>query len=168
MIAEEPKAGTIVKTEEGPFGYTVLTLSKGVRVILKTTDFKADEIRMRAFSPGGNSLFPDNEILQIKVLNDVAGLGGLGNFSNVDLEKVLAGKKASISTAVNGLSEGMNGSCSPKDLETLLQLVYLSFTLHVWIKMHLNHTKAALKPHLPIRKPIHKSHCLTHCRKQCI
>lgn len=48
---------------------------------------------MRAFSPGGNSLFPDNEILQIKVLNDVAGLGGLGNFSNVDLEKVLAGKK---------------------------------------------------------------------------
>ena len=74
-------------------------------IILKTTDFKADEIRMRAFSPGGNSLFPDNEILQIKVLNDVAGLGGLGNFSNVDLEKVLAGKKASISTAVNGLSE---------------------------------------------------------------
>ena len=46
LIAEQPKAGTIVKTEEGPFGSTVLTLSNGVRVILKTTDFKADEIRM--------------------------------------------------------------------------------------------------------------------------
>ena len=62
------------------------------------------------------------------MLNSVAGLGGLGNFSNVDLEKVLAGKKATIGATVSGLSEGLNGSCSPKDLETLLQLTYLSFT----------------------------------------
>ena len=62
------------------------------------------------------------------MLNSVAGLGGLGNFSNVDLEKVLAGKKASISASVNGLTERVNGSCSPKDLETLMQLVYLTFT----------------------------------------
>ena len=128
LMKEAPKAGKIVKTEEGPFGSTALTLSNGIRVVLKTTDFKADEIRMRAFSPGGTSVFGTKEALQLKMLNSVAGLGGLGNFSNVDLEKVLAGKKATIGASVSGLSEGLNGSCSPKDLETLLQLAYLSFT----------------------------------------
>ena len=128
LMKEAPKAGKIVKTEEGPFGSTALTLSNGVRVVLKSTDFKADEIRMRAFSPGGTSVFGTKEALQLKMLNSVAGLGGLGNFSNVDLEKVLAGKKATIGATISGLSEGLNGSCSPKDLETLLQLVYLSFT----------------------------------------
>ena len=128
LMKETPKAGKIVKTEEGPYGSTALTLSNGVRVVLKTTDFKADEIRMRAFSPGGTSVFGTKEALQLKMLNSVAGLGGLGNFSNVDLEKVLAGKKATIGASVSGLSEGLNGSCSPKDLETLLQLTYLSFT----------------------------------------
>ena len=128
LMKETPKAGKIVKTEEGPFGSTALTLSNGVRVVVKNTDFKADEIRMRAFSPGGSSVFGTKEALQIKMLNSVAGLGGLGNFSNVDLEKVLAGKKASVNASVSDLSEGLNGSCSPKDLETMLQLVYLSFT----------------------------------------
>ena len=128
LMKETPKAGKIVKTEEAPFGSTALTLSNGVRVVVKNTDFKADEIRMRAFSPGGTSVFGTKEALQIKMLNSVAGLGGLGNFSNVDLEKVLAGKKASVNASVSDLSEGLNGSCSPKDLETMLQLVYLSFT----------------------------------------
>ena len=128
LMKETPKAGKIVKTEAGPFGSTALTLSNGVRVVIKNTDFKADEIRMTAFSPGGTSVFGTKEALQLKMLNSVAGLGGLGNFSNVDLEKVLAGKKASVSASVNGLTERIGGSCSPKDLETLMQLVYLTFT----------------------------------------
>ena len=128
LLKEIPKAGKIVKTEAGPFGSTALTLSNGVRVVIKNTDFKADEIRMTAFSPGGTSLFDTKEAIQLRMLNSVAGLGGLGNFSNVDLEKVLAGKKVGISTSVSGLTERVNGSCSPKDFETLMQLVYLSFT----------------------------------------
>lgn len=128
LMKESPVAGKVVKEENGPFGSTVWTLSNGVRVVLKPTDFKADQIMMRAFSPGGTSLFGTKEPLQLKMLNEVAGVGGLGNFSNVDLEKVLAGKKASVSAFVNGLSEGLSGSCSPKDMETLMQLVYLSFT----------------------------------------
>ena len=128
LMKETPKAGKIVKTEAGPFGSTALTLSNGVRVVVKNTDFKADEIRMTAFSPGGTSLFDTKEAIQLRMLNSVASLGGLGNFSNVDLEKVLAGKKVGISTSVSGLTERVNGNCSPKDFETLMQLVYLSFT----------------------------------------
>ena len=128
LLKEAPQAGKIVKTEEGPFGSTALTLSNGVRVVVKNTDFKADDIRMRAYSPGGTSIFGTNEFIQIKMLNSVASLGGLGNFSSVDLEKVLAGKKASVDAIVGSQTEILSGYCSPKDLETLMQLVYLSFT----------------------------------------
>ena len=128
LLKEAPQAGKIVKTEEGPFGSTALTLSNGVRVVVKNTDFKADDIRMRAYSPGGTSIFGTNEFIQIKMLNSVASLGGLGNFSSVDLEKVLAGKKASVGAIVGSQTEILSGYCSPKDLETLMQLVYLSFT----------------------------------------
>ena len=83
---------------------------------------------MRAFSPGGTSLFGTKEALQVKMLNNIIGVGGLGNFSNVELEKVLAGKKANVNSFVNSLNEGLSGSCSPKDMETMLQLTYLSFT----------------------------------------
>ncbi|MGL4851542.1 MAG: M16 family metallopeptidase [Phocaeicola sp.] len=128
LLAETPKAGKIVKTEEGAFGSTLLTLSNGVRVVIKTTDFKADEISLLAFSPGGSSLFPDEEIVNINVLNEVAKLGGIGNFSAIELEKALAGKKAGVTAVISDTNEGVRGGCAPKDLETLMQLTYLTFT----------------------------------------
>ena len=128
LMKEKPQAGKVVKTEQGVFGSTILALSNGVRVILKPTDFKADEVRMQAFSPGGTSLFNDKDVLQFALISQIASLGGLGNFNSVDLDKVLAGKMASASAMVNTYSEGLSGSCSPKDLETMLQLTYLRFT----------------------------------------
>ncbi len=128
LMKEKPQAGKVVKTEQGVFGSTILTLSNGVRVILKPTDFQADEVRMQAFSPGGTSLFNDKDVLQFALISQIASLGGLGNFNSVDLDKVLAGKMASASAMVNTYSEGLSGSCSPKDLETMLQLTYLRFT----------------------------------------
>lgn len=128
LISQLPQAGKVVKTEEGMFGSKVYTLSNGVKVIVKPTDFKADEIRMTAFSPGGNSLLPTEDIINIEVLNEVCELGGLGNFNSTDLMKVLAGKIVGITPYVGSLEEGFNGSCSPKDLETLMQLTYLMFT----------------------------------------
>ena len=128
LMKELPAGGKVAKTEEGPFGSKVLTLSNGVKVVLKKTDFKADEVRMQAFSAGGNSMFDDKDAVQFKLMNQVVELGGLGNFSAVDLEKVLAGKMASASAYVNSLTEGISGGCSPKDMETMLQLTYLRFT----------------------------------------
>lgn len=128
LMKEKPTGGKVTNTEKGPFESTILTLSNGVRVVLKPTNFKADEIRMQSFSAGGNSLFDDEDALQYAVLDEVVSLGGLGNFSAIDLQKILAGKVASASASVRTLTEAVNGSCAPKDLETMLQLTYLSFT----------------------------------------
>lgn len=128
LLPEEPAGGKIVKTEEGPFGSTVLTLSNGIRVIMKPTEFKADQIVLQAISPGGTSVFGTDDVVQSRFLNNVAGLGGYGKFSIIELSKVLAGKKVSMGTSVGSLTENVSGNCSPKDFETLMQLIYLGFT----------------------------------------
>lgn len=128
LMAEAPKGGKIVsETEDKMFGTTQLTLSNGVKVIIKKTDFKADQILMKGVSLGGSSLFPNSEIININGL-DAVEAGGLGNFSAVDLQKVLAGKKASVSYDIGDKTETVSGNCSPKDFETLMQLTYLTFT----------------------------------------
>ena len=129
LIANMPTPGKIISEKKNEiFGTTLLTLSNGVKVFVKPTDFKADEIRMTGTSFGGSSLYPVSEAVNIMNINSVVAAGGLGSFSPVDLEKVLAGKKASASASVNQLTEDISGSCSPKDFETMLQLTYLSFT----------------------------------------
>ena len=128
LMKETPKGGKIISEQKDDvFGTTMLTLSNGVKVIIKKTDFKADEIIMKGVSLGGSSLFPDSEIININGL-DAVSVGGLGNFSTVDLEKILAGKRASVGYGIGDKTESVNGYCSPKDFETMMQLTYLTFT----------------------------------------
>lgn len=129
IVANMPKAGKIKKEEPLPeFDATVMTLSNGMKVIYKKTDFKEDEIRFSASSKGGISVLPQEDFITLQALDELITIGGVGNFSTTDLPKVLAGKKVSVTPVIGNYSEGMNGSCSPKDLETMMQLIYLYFT----------------------------------------
>jgi len=109
-------------------GITRLTLGNGVKVILKPTDFKNDEIRFKAFSPGGSSLYPDADFESASSAAGLVESMGLGQFSPTDLEKMLSGKIVGVESYISERSEGVEGSSSPKDLETAMQLIYLYFT----------------------------------------
>ena len=129
LMSEAPQGGSIVSEKsDGIYGTTELTLSNGVKVVLKKTDFKADEIRMSAYSFGGTSLYEDKELLNASYITGVTSSGGLGSHNKVELDKLLAGKKVSVSTSVGSLNEFVSGFSSPKDFETLMQLTYLTFT----------------------------------------
>ena len=129
MIAKLPKAGKVKsETTNDVLGTTEWTLSNGMKVIYKQTTFKDDEIRMRAYSPGGLTALPQDDPFTLQNLGDIITLGGVGEFSAIDLPKVLAGKKVSVAPYISTYSEGMNGTCSPKDLETMMQLIHLYFT----------------------------------------
>lgn len=129
LMKEAPKGGKIISEKEGDiYGSTRLVLSNGVTVYVKKTDFKADEIRMKGTSLGGKSIFPDKDALNFAVMDNVIAVGGLGNFSQVDLTKVLAGKKVSVNAGLGATTENVFGTCSPKDFETMMQLTYLTFT----------------------------------------
>jgi zinc protease len=109
-------------------GVTELTLSNGVKVILKPTDFKNDEIRFKAFSPGGTSLYSDADFESASSAAGLVENMGIGQFSPTDLEKMLSGKIVGVGPYISERSEGVEGSSSPKDLETAMQLIYLYFT----------------------------------------
>lgn len=146
LMRNLPAKGKIAKTTSGKFGTTIWTLSNGAKVIIKPTDFKKDQILMDATSQGGSSLLSEKDLLNSKVLDNVITLGGVGNFSITDLNKILAGKRVSVTPQIGEISEGMSANCAPKDLETMLQLVYLYFTdprqdedaYQAWYKRTLN------------------------------
>ena len=129
LIAKMPAKGAIVnKQHDDVFDATVLTLNNGAKVIYKPTTFKDDEVLMSAYSFGGYSVMNQKDPRTLQLINDLATLGGVGNFSAIDLPKVLAGKKASVNPYISNVMEGMNGNCSARDLETMMQLTYLYFT----------------------------------------
>ncbi len=97
-------------------------------MVLKPTDFKNDEILMSAFSPGGLSLYPDQDVLTATLAATIITQSGLGDYNLTDLQKKLSGNTANLTPYIDELREGIRGSCSPKDLETMLQLNYLYFT----------------------------------------
>ena len=128
LVGELPSAAKITEERtDTKFGLTYLTLSNGVKVVLKPTDYKADQILMQGFSPGGLSLTSDDKAFSGTFLSQVAAESGLKKMSRVQLTKLLAGKRASASITIGEQFEYVNGSSTPKDLETMLQLAYLQF-----------------------------------------
>ncbi len=129
LMEETPAPGKVAATEKNETtGITELTLSNGVKVVVKETDFKNDEIVMNAFSPGGHSIYPDKDYQSASMSSAVVSQGGLKDWSIIDLQKMLTGKTVRVSPYVSGLREGFNGSAAPKDFETMLQLIHLYFT----------------------------------------
>lgn len=129
LLAELPAKGSITKEEaDAAKGTTVWTLSNGAKVIVKTTDFKQDEILMNGFALGGSLAIDDKHVAEIKLMDDMASVGGLGNFSATDLRKNLSGKNAQVTFGVSQFNERISGKSNVKDMETLMQLVYLNFT----------------------------------------
>ncbi|MGH7603777.1 MAG: M16 family metallopeptidase [Gemmatimonadaceae bacterium] len=129
LVDKEPVGGSVVSEREiKSVGITELTLSNGIRVLLKPTDFNADQIMFTGYSPGGASLLPDSGFVAASAADLIPMTSGVGHFSVIDLQKYLAGKQVSVFPSIDDLSEGISGNASQRDVDTMLQLVYLYFT----------------------------------------
>ena len=129
LVPEAPKPGSITSHTENPaLGTTEWVLANGVRVVLKPTDFKNDEVLFTAFNPGGTSLAGDSDYLSASMATSIVTQGGVGNFDQIALQKKLAGKLVNVSPTLNELYEGFWGGASPQDLPTMFQLIYLYAT----------------------------------------
>ena len=129
LMERSPKSGSVVaSTTKGRFGLTEWELSNGAKVVLMPTTFKQDEVIFRATSPGGTSLAPDRDFIAARTAAQVVAAGGVGPFNVIQLRNALAGKAVSVSAFIDDTDEGLSGGASPKDLETMFQLIYLTFT----------------------------------------
>jgi zinc protease len=129
LMDAPPTKGSITRTKERPeAGITEWTLSNGATVVLKPTTLRADQILFRAVAPGGASIADDNDFRSARVADDAVRAGGVDGFSVVMLEKMLAGKAVRVTPFVGEVDEGLQGGSTPQDLETMFQLLHLSFT----------------------------------------
>jgi zinc protease len=135
LVSKMPAAGKVVKeSKDETWGATVWELNNGVKVTVKKTDYKNDQILMGARRPGGSSNYSLEDKFNVNYATGVAEAMGIGEFSPTDLQKVLAGKTASARVVLSGTFDGFSGSSSVKDLETMLQLLYLRATAPVRIQ----------------------------------
>ncbi|MBC8456025.1 insulinase family protein [bacterium] len=128
LVANIPQPVAITEVTEHPeIGVTEWILENGVKIVLKPTDFKNDEILFSAFSPGGTSLVSDENYISATTASEIIKEAGIGEFSKMELGKKMAGKTVSVSPSIGGIYEYINGSCSPNDAETAFQLIYQYF-----------------------------------------
>ena len=128
LMASAPKAGSIKKVVENKvLGFKKLTLSNGAKVVLKKTDYKDNEIRVAGSANVGYSAF-QNDPVNAANASTVWEVSGLAGFTGNDLQKMLAGKQCSVGLTMSPFRHGIAGTSTPKDLETMMQLLYLSMT----------------------------------------
>ena len=129
LLSKLPKPSSIIKeTKNSKYNITTLELKNGVRIILKPTNFKNDEILMTAFSPGGTNLYNDEDFMSADYSNAIVQESGIATFDKLTLQKMLTGKTVNVFPYVGELNDGFEGSCVPNDLEVMLQLIYLYVT----------------------------------------
>ncbi len=129
LLSATPTPGKIKSEEENKeFNITTITLSNGVKVLLKPTDFKNDQIIFSGFASGGTSLYSDADYQSAANAAGIISANGIGNYNTGELSKYLEGKQVSVRPYINERFEGINGGTTPKDLETALQLTYAYFT----------------------------------------
>jgi zinc protease len=129
LLARAPAPGKVTARREIPeIGVSVLTLSNGVEVWLKPTDFRNDQITFTSYARGGLSTAAPGDYFNASLASSLVGLSGIGGFNPVDLGKLLAGKLANVGPTVSTYTHGMSGNTTPRDLETAMQLLYLQFT----------------------------------------
>ena len=122
----------VAKTETDKFDATVWTLANGVKIVVKQTDFKADELRISIRSLDGLSNVSDDDYFTATYMSGVMQRSGIGNLNAVDLRKQLAGKSASVSVNVSDYTTIMSAGGSPSDVEAILQLIYMNFAQPRW------------------------------------
>ena len=129
LVSELPAAGKVVKENMlSDFGAKEWILSNGAKVILKKTDFKADEINMMAVAKGGTSVYGNDKAAYLMFMPAVLEQHGLGNFTNSDLTKLMAGKQVSLKVAFEDYVRSLYGNTTPKDLKTYMEMIYMTFT----------------------------------------
>ena len=126
LVKEELQGSKIIKSVPLPqFDAVEWTLANNVKVVYRKADYEKDNVILTAFSFGGISRLDNNLVLPANLLSPIVLMYGTGDYDNITLQKMLSGKKASVGLSLNETAESVNGSSTPKDFETMMQLLYL-------------------------------------------
>ncbi|MBR5170252.1 MAG: insulinase family protein [Muribaculaceae bacterium] len=128
LVSNMPQPGTIVSEKAYKHGFTEFTLSNGMKVYARKTDFNADVVSLEMEGEGGTSLYGDEDIPNFSLISSSVSEAGVGDFDVITLHKMLTGKSVRVSPSIGSKSQGIGGTSSVKDMKTMFELAYLYFT----------------------------------------
>lgn len=128
LVEKQPKAVKISKTSKDELGNTVWVLKNGAKVVVKSTDFRADQIMFSGSRDGGMNMISADKLMSANVLPNLMKMSGLGTFNSTELSKVLAGKTAGVNKSIGSYNHSVSGNCVKSDIKTMFELLYLSYT----------------------------------------
>ena len=128
LMTHLPKPGSIVSEKAFKHGFTEWTLSNGMKVYVKKTDFAADAVSMRMQADGGTSVFGDEDIPNFSLINSAITDAGVGQFDAMMLRRMLTGKSVRVQPSVSSRGQVITGGVSLKDMPTMFELAHLYFT----------------------------------------
>lgn len=128
LLEEEPEGNAIIAEEDGEWGTTVWTLPGGIKVVVKPTDYAANQVILKGYSYGGTGRYPDSDRVSLNVLKALSSIGGAGSFDAMQLNKKLAGSTAKASVDISTYLDQVSATCAPDDIEDMFRLLYLKFT----------------------------------------
>lgn len=134
LVEKQPKAVKVSKESKDIFGNTVWKLKNGATVIVKSTDFRADEISFSGVRDGGTNMLAADKLLSAGVLGNVLNASGLGTFNSTELRKVLTGKTAGVGKSISAYTHTISGGCVKADMKTMFELLYLSYTAQPFLE----------------------------------
>ena len=128
LISKELEGSKVKSTKQLPeFDAVEWTLGNDAKVVFRQADYEKDQVALIALSHGGSSLHKDDQMASAMMLNQFISAFGVGEYNATDLKKALTGKKVSMNVGLSDLNETFNGSSTPRDFETMMQLLYLQF-----------------------------------------
>lgn len=134
LVEKQPAAVKISKESKDVLGNTVWTLANGAKVVVKSTNFRADEIMFSGSRDGGTNMLPADKLLSSAILPNVIKVSGLGTFSATELSKVMTGKSAGVSKSIGTYTHSVRGSAVKADIKTMFELLYLSYTAQPFLE----------------------------------
>ena len=128
LISKELKGSKVKSTKQLPeFNAVEWTLGNEAKVVFRQTDYEKDQVSLIAVSKGGSSKVNNDKVASAMMLNQFMGAFGVGEYDATALKKALTGKKVSLNVNLSDLNETFSGSSTPKDFESMMQLLYLQF-----------------------------------------
>lgn len=145
------KGSPVKKSGSSIYGSTEWILKNGVKVIVLPTEHKKDQILFTLYKAGGQNLISDEDMTSFDstIYGTFDAMQGVSKFKGTEVTKMLSGKNLQVGAFIDGLYNGVSGSSSVKDLETALQLVYLTYTDPRFDQEEWDNAIAQLKAVLP-------------------
>ena len=127
------KAGRVAERKEvADLGLTFVRFDNGVRLTVKPTKFRDDQVLVAVNAGAGYQDLPRDHVIPTWAASSVFSEGGVGKFTADDMDRILASKVYGAGLGIGEDAFTVSGATRREDVETQLQVLAAYVTDAAW------------------------------------